>query len=146
MASRRDQIIAAIVAALDGVGKPAGLTVARTRVLPTEQEDLPYAGVYPIGEETRRKGGEWGPLVARRLLLRLELRVKGDPTDAGIDAIGVWCVQTIIGNQTLGGLTKSIHETGMQWARGEAENVVLGAAAIDFEVRYETQADDPESA
>jgi hypothetical protein len=146
MASRRDQIIAAIVAAVNGVGKPAGLVVARTRVLPTEQENLPFTGVYPIQEETRRKGGEWGPLVLRRLLIRLEIRVKGEPTDAGIDAIATWCVQTIVGNQTTGGLTKSIHETGMQWARGEAENVVLGAAAIDFEVRYETQADDPESA
>lgn len=146
MASRRDQILAALVAALGGVGAPAGLVTARTRALPIEQENLPFAGVYPIQEETRRKGGEWGPLVLRRLLVRVEIRVKADPTDAGIDAIAVWCVQTIVGNQTMSGLTKSIHETGMQWARGEAENVILGGAAIDFEIRYETQADDPASA
>lgn len=146
MASRRDQIIAAIVAALDGGGKPAGLVVERARVLPQEQERLPFAGVYPLQEQTRRKGGEWGPLVTRRMLLRVELRVIGDPTDAALDPLMTWCVTTIIGNQTLGGLTKSIHEVATEWASGTAENVIFGGAAIDFEVRFETKANDPASA
>lgn len=146
MASRRESITQAIVTALSGVGKPVGLTVHRSRAKPIEQDELPAVVVYALMEVTARVAdGEWLPIVDRRFRVRCEVRVRGNPPDAELDPYLTWVVQSLVGNQTLGGLSDAIHELQSEWD-AVSSNVVLGACAIDFEVRYRTQGDDPESA
>lgn len=144
MASQRELILQAIVAALGGVGKPTGLTVHRSRALPIEQDELPSVVVYALFEETSRIGDtEWLPIVDRRLKVRCEVRTKGNPPDQVLDPYLSWVVQTLVSNQKLGGLSDSLHEIQSEWA-AVSSNVILGACAQDFEVRYRTQGDDPE--
>lgn len=146
MASRREQILATWATALDGAGKPTGLRVHRSRTLPLEQDELPAVVLYLLHEETTRVAdGEWLPIVDRRLRVRVECRMTGNPPDQLLDPILSWVIQTLIGEQSWGGLTDSVHEIQSEWA-AESSNTVLAACAIDVEARYRTQGNDPESA
>jgi hypothetical protein len=144
MASIREQITASRVTALGGPGKPAGLRVHRSRRKPIEQDKLPAMVVYQLGEETKRKGGDWGPLYEHELALAVEVRVKGDPPDQQLDPYVVWAQKTMVGDQTAGGLAKKVEFVGAQWQEA-ASNQPLGAARLDFIVTYLAKANDPEA-
>lgn len=144
MASIREQITASRVTALDAAGKPAGLRVHRARRKPIAQDKLPAIVVYQLGEETKRKGGEWGPLYEHELALALEVRVKGDPPDQKLDPYIVWATKTMVGDQSAGGFATSVEFVGAQWQEA-ASNQPLGAARLDFVIRYQSKANDPEA-
>lgn len=145
MASIREQLLEAWRAALEtGAGKPPGLRVHRSRALPIEQDELPAVVLYLLREETDRiLGGEWLPIVDRRLRVRAEVRTTGNPPDQVLDPLLTYVVRTLVANQTWGGLCDAVHEMESEWA-AESSNKVFAACAIDFEVRYRTQGDDPE--
>ena len=56
MASIRQRIVDAVVARLDGAGKPAGLAVHRSRGLSIDQDTLPAIVVYLLAQRTQRVG------------------------------------------------------------------------------------------
>ena len=143
MASIREQIVLSRVAALGAPGKPAGLRVHRSKRKPIEQDKLPAIVVYQLGEETKRKGGDWGPLYEHTFALALEVRVKGEAPDAALDPHIVWAQKTMVGDQTAGGFAKSVEFVGAQWQEA-ASNQPLGAARLDFIVTYLAKASDPE--
>ena len=66
MASIRQRIVDAVVARLDGAGKPAGLAVHRSRGISIDQDELPAMVVYLLAQRTQRVGGRAGPLSAPR--------------------------------------------------------------------------------
>lgn len=153
MASVREGIVDALVAAIDGVGKPAGLTVHRLRTRPIEQDSLPAILVYLPNESVDRDegdldgaDGDTGPSVERVLTVRTEFRVKvptGTAPDTALDPLYVWAVQAVTADGTLGGLALDVREAGTAWDL-EEKNVAMAAAVTTFAVLYHTSATDPE--
>jgi hypothetical protein len=148
MPSRRELVMQAIVAVLDGSGKPAGLKVHRSRHVPIERDDLPalvpYRSRPPLGgrsEEVERLDHD--PGVERRLNVRVEARVSGAVPEAALDPLFIWTVKSLREDPTLGGLVLDIRELGSETDSAEMGKPV-GAEAIDFEVIYQTSEDNPE--
>lgn len=146
MSSIREQVLVAVMAALNGGGKPAGVPAAeRTRVIALEVSQLPSIVLVPRRESVDVQGGRLGPLVQRRLSVELEHRAAGGagvPADQAADALLSWPVKALCGN-TLGGLAIEIRESGTEWqyADGEAPFVL---ATQTFEVAYTTRVADAE--
>lgn len=143
MASIREQIIDFVEAKLGEAGGPTGLRVHRSRHRPIDAADetLPAVVIYPIDEDVELASHDRD--VKRSLMLRFECRVQGEPTDTQLDPILTWVVQQMFDVPKLGGLAIWVREQKTQWA-GESRERTLGAAAVDFEIAYETMQNDPE--
>lgn len=132
-----ERVLQAVVAALDGAGKPAGVTVNRSRRQSIEKSQLPMISVYPIREEvTRATDHRRSPLVERRLRVEVKCRVVGDVQDN--DALRKWAVQSVMADQSLGGLALEIVEESTDWDADDATDADYSVAAVDFVVRYST--------
>ncbi len=130
-------ILQAVVTALDGAGKPAGVTVNRSRRQSLEKSQLPMISVYPIREEvTRATDNRRSPLVERRLRVQVKCRIVGD--DQANDALRKWAVQSVMADQSLGGLALEIVEESTDWDADDATDADYSVAAVDFVVRYST--------
>lgn len=135
--SYTERVLQAVVTALDGAGKPAGLTVNRSRRQSIEKDQLPMISVYPIREEvTRATDNRRSPLVERNLRVQVKCRVVGDDKDN--DALRKWAVQSVMTDQSLGGLALEIIEESTEWDADDATDADYGVAAVDFVVRYST--------
>jgi hypothetical protein len=125
------------MAALDGAGKPAGLTVNRSRRQSIEKDQLPMISVYAIREEvTRATDNRRSPLVERNLRVQVKCRVVGDDKDN--DVLRKWAVQSVMADQSLGGLALEIAEESTDWDPDDATDADYSVAAVDFVVRYST--------
>lgn len=146
MASVRELILQAAVAALNGAGKPAGLAVHRNRTRPFGSDQLPAIVLYPGPDPedvvlATHDGG-----VERRFTVRAECRAiaAGVPPDQATDPLTTWCTRALHEDPTFGGLAAEIEERRISWAAEETDQV-FAAAAVDFLVTYYTHADDPEA-
>ena len=145
----RETIIAAVATALDGAGKPTGLTVHRFKTRPIDKDDLPATAVYPMDEDTRLETHE-EPSVRRALIIRLEHRVKtlvgsSDPPDKTLDPLLAWGTKGLLTDSALDALIISIEEVHTGWAAFEADSL-YGGAAQDFKIEFATVWDDQETA
>ncbi len=140
MASVREQITRAAVAALNGPGKPAGLNVHRYRASDIAADQLPAVVVYPIVDSASPEDLDGN--VEHTLQLRCECRVTGDEPDAALDPIYVWTVKAVTADPTLSGLAYSIDEQTTAWD-AEQRDRTYGALAVDFEITYTTVRGDP---
>lgn len=147
MSSRRVQLLAAIAAALEGSGKPAGLNVHRARLRPLEKDLLPAAIVY-VPPETP-EAVTLSPLaVDRKARVAVQLRAiapEGTAAEDAVDPYYVWAVQAIQADPTLGGLALDTNEVSVTYDAIESDSV-LAACEVLFEVTYETAESDPEMA
>lgn len=150
MASRREQVIAAWVAKLQADAL-AGVTVHRYRTRPIDSDKLPAWVVYPItapgGESERVQRRTLGGEVDRSLNIRTEIRVVATPPlapDAALDPHYLAIIESLLGDQTLGGLTLDIEERATSFDAVERDQV-YAAAGVDFEVTYATLEADPET-
>jgi len=125
------------VAALNGAGKPAGVTVNRSRRQSIEKSQLPMISVYAIREEvTRATDTRRSPLVERRLRVQVKCRIVGD--DQANDPLRKWAVQAVMADQSLGGLCTEITEESTDWDADDGTDADYSVAAVDFLVRYVT--------
>lgn len=143
MSSVREQVIAAVMTALN-TGRPGGVPATeRTRMLALEASQLPSTVLVPRRESVQFKGGRWSPLVERTLTVELEHRALGSAgvtPDQAADAQLSWPVKALCGN-TLGGLAMEIRETGTEWGYSdEGQPGVL--ASQSFEIAYTTRVAD----
>lgn len=148
MPSIRERIIQNRREALDGPGKPTGVTVHRYRIRPIERDDLPAYVAYPsnppIGgqsETVERLDHDSG--VERSMNLRIEIRVSGEEPDEAIDEHYVHVVRAMRADPTCGGLALDCEEVATTFDAADLGKAV-GAAAVDFEITYLTSEDDPE--
>lgn len=141
MATIREQIIDAAVAAVNN-SAPAGVPVCvRTLMQPAETAQLPAITVFPVREEIDpSKTGRWGPLIVRTLYLRFVIYATGDPADGALDPIVEWVAKQL-GGSTLGGLAQDAVEHELTWQYDEG-NYAVAAVAMDFRVTYQTRRDD----
>lgn len=143
MISVREQIMRAVVDALNATEKPADVPVCeRVRALGATQPQLPLVVVYPLNESSERPGN--GPIVRRYLTVRVHCKaagtVSGDPVDALADAMLTWCQRALAGSR-LGGLVHDISEAGTEWALEVADLAYLDATA-DYTISYQTLVND----
>jgi hypothetical protein len=152
MSSRRDQIIAACVDALDNTpGKPTGLNVHRQRTLSLSHNQLPAQVVYAVQEENNTGPGNGAGPDRRRKAVRsfrlcVEHRVdaENDSPDVVLDPLLSWAVQTLCADVSVGGLAEDLKELGTTWDEQEQDKV-YAAARTFFEIRYITDAANPDT-
>ena len=145
MSSVREQVLTAVMAALN-TGRPSGVPAAeRTRVIALEAGQLPSSVLVPRRESVEQRGGRFGPLVERRLTVEIEHRAfggSGVAVDQAADALLSWPVKALCGN-TLGGLAAEIRESGTEWQYAEGEKPFV-LAVQSFEIAYTTRVADAE--
>jgi X-X-X-Leu-X-X-Gly heptad repeat protein len=155
VASRRAAIVDAVFAAVNGAGKPVGVTVHRSKTAPFAKSELPAIVVYRTVEELIVPAdGRMNPYKARRALtVRVECRASsstdGETLEDALDPLTSWAVQAVKGVASLqggtGALADRCTEVGTTWAVAD-EDAVYGAAAVDFRIEYLTAAGNPDSA
>jgi len=151
MASIRSQIVDAIYTAVNGAGKPVGVTVHRSKTAPFAKAELPAIVVYRITEEIAARVGV--QVVKRAMTVRCECRVAattdGEPLEDALDPLTSWAAQAVLALTTLqggrGALADKCNEVGTSWAVAD-EDAVYGAGAIDFRIEYITAAGNPDAA
>lgn len=146
-ASVREQLVRAVVAAIDGSGKPSGLNVHRSRTRAIGNDQLPAVVVYLLQETLppERQQPARGRQIARRTAtLVCECRAKGVLADEALDPLTTWVVQALLADPTLGGLAYAVSEAGTQWDAAELDDV-YGGAQVHFQIDYTTAAGDPAS-
>lgn len=137
MASAREQILAAMLTALN-TNRPSGVPVAtRTRLALYTEGALPAINVYPVKEQGGRIGGHAGPALRRKLAIHVDCIANGDLPDQQLDALIVWCTKTLDGN-LLGGLVNSLEPGEILWQYDNAESE-YATATIQFFVDYATK-------
>jgi hypothetical protein len=145
-ATVREQILDAVVAALNAA-PPAGVpTTTRTQISVSEQIDLPSISVYPVREEVNSSPehlGRFGPLIERTLYIRIMVIVAGDVPDSAADPI-VGYVSGTLSGASLGGLVNDSVEHGSEWLYSEVNQRECGVL-IDFRLDYQTSRTDPTS-
>jgi hypothetical protein len=156
MSSRRDLILDALMATLGGGGKPAGLTVSRSRTTAFASTQLPGQALYALHEqiiERVARGMDNKTIVKRRLSLCVETRVAAGVTtsDQALDQYLSWTVQALCAVQSVGvdgdgkPLAHDITEEGTVWSTDEQDAVYAGAKQL-FDVIYTTSGSDPDAA
>ncbi|MFW6031000.1 MAG: hypothetical protein ACOC9T_00285 [Myxococcota bacterium] len=148
MPTRRERIVRKTVEALDGAGKPDGATVHRYRVRPIERDDLPAYVVYPSnppmgGRSEAVQRMDHDPGVERSLNLRVEIRVADNEPDKALDDHYAWVVRAMRSDPTWDGLALDTQESGSSFDAADLGRTV-GACAVDWEITYITDEDDPE--
>jgi hypothetical protein len=127
-------------AQIDAPGKPEGLVVERQRSLPINEDLLPAALIYVLRETATKIQGR-STVMRREVVIRVELRAAGEPSDQLLDPLRQWVVSQMAVDFKCGGLAKEIEEISSQWDQ-KAEDLVVGASAIDYRVTYYTKVDD----
>lgn len=143
MASLREQILEHVAAALraDGPGRPAGLTVHRSRHRPIDKDALPAQCVYLVREDVAPSpDGK----AARELTFAVESRATGAVPDTALDELLTWAVRQLLADATVGGICWRIEEKSTEWDAVAADKV-LAAARTLFQASYHTLETDPEA-
>lgn len=145
--SRRESILVAALAALNGAGKPAGVTVHRQRTRPIDKDALPAMVVYTLSEATTRGDGPRGYKARRGVRVRVECRMSvadETPADTAIDPLVSWVVKAMMTDPQWGELAHNTQEDATTWDADESD-LVYAAAAVDFTIDYVTAAGDPDT-
>lgn len=147
MASIREQIIVALMAALNAGGGPAGLTVHRERTRAIEQDSLPAIMIYCEDDPPKTLSGVTyrAPLTERQLTVGVECRALGSSSvspDAALDPVTVWATKQTFSDETFGGLANGVEEIRTVWSSREGDKPIA-AATIHFTIKYRTSRLDP---
>lgn len=131
-----------IVAALDGPGKPVGVSVHRYRSLPFDADQLPALAVYALDEQVQRVGTKQGAVASHLMRVAVEGRVAADQPDQALDPLVQWAVLALLGGDgKLGGYAMDLEQQAVEWA-AVTEDKTYGAARVTFAVHYRTRAAD----
>lgn len=151
MSSIREQILVAIVAALNSPAPPTGVPAAEIgRVRGIPPATLPALLVYPGIEAVEPAGSRTSPLMKRRLIVLLEVYAAATPSLAAhqvADPILVHITKRLARQVLMNGavrLTNDVNEgqTGpWKWDQGQSPYVRV---PVQLVVEYSTRATDQE--
>lgn len=152
MSSIREQVIVALMAALNAGAAGSGitgLTIHRERTRPIEIDSLPAILVYFDDDTPTTLSNQVyaAPLTERKLSLAVECRAQGTSSvspDAALDPVLVYAAKTVLANERFGGLASGVEEGKTVWASREGD-VPVASARLSFTVRYRTSRLDPTS-
>lgn len=147
--SIREQIVVALVAALNGTSGITGLTIHRERTRPIEIDSLPAIMVYADDDVPKTLGQQVyaAPLTERQLTLAIECRAQGTSSvspDEALDPVLVFAAKTVLANERFGGLASGVEEGKTVWSSREGD-VPVASAKLSFTIRYRTSRLDPTS-
>jgi hypothetical protein len=149
MSSIRSQILTFLISALNGAGKPSGVTVDKYRLDSLEPSQLPSMIVYPTQEQVERALPELrSPVVNRTLTVRIECRAsEASPAtpDEMLDLMLTWAVKSCLADRTLGKLATDTQETLLEWSASGDPDADYAKGNIELTVRYATKTVDPEA-
>ena len=149
MASRRSDLMDALYTALNGAGKPVGLTVYRTHAAVLADANLPALVLSRVQEETARGDGPRGYKARRHLSVKVDCFVAtatdGETSEDALDPLTSWAVQAVMADPTLGGLANNTQEAATQWTTSDT-NKVYAHAWVGFVIDYITAAGNPDAA
>jgi hypothetical protein len=135
--SRTELILQAVAAALDGAGKPAGLTVCYQRRQAVEPGELPILLIDPVREDPKRATeSRFCKVTDRWLQFRVRCRAEGD--FSALDPLRQWAVAALLSNPSLGGLALEMEEQPTEWEDADASDTDYFQADLLFRVRYTT--------
>lgn len=146
MAIVSDQIVDEFLAALDGAGKPAGLTVEEHTAVSLEPDRLPYMSIRPGLEKMEGDGNDWDSYHTQReldVVVAAWAESATSPRKALSPLIG-WATKALRKSAVLRSLTKNVVEVGAVWS-DEFTDQNRGLVEITFRVSYYTLANDQEA-
>ena len=121
MTTKREQIMQAIVAALDGVAD-VGSNIYRSREEALTRADVPALIVMADNEDPNENVSG---LTEKRLTIVVGVFVRGDVPDMLADPIVESVHAKLMAEPTLGGLAMDISEGGTGWDMEEADQTAL---------------------
>lgn len=148
--SIRDTILEALIAKLNGVGKPADLTIHEDRTVPLAQDGLPAQVVYELVEDVKTgpaRGLDDKRLARRTLQICIESRAdaSGSTPRQALSPLLSWAVKAVCSTQQLVPSMHDVLELGTAW-EAEETNSVRAAGKTVFQIEYVTSASDPDAA
>lgn len=151
MASRREQILAALavtLAAVDGVqferSRTRAIDLAKLATDPARpsRPHEPVATLRPAGEEITLMPGDRAD---RTLTVDVTVYWRGTVPDQGVDAACLALHAAMVGDHTVGGLAYDVREVSREWLIDPAELDSI-EATLRYAVLYRTQRDDETTA
>lgn len=134
-----ERIMQAVLGAMNApADKPA--TTYRTALDAFGGKQIPAFVLEATSETVERYSADIAKHV-RKFRIECLVRSVNPPVDPVADPLVSYAVQTVMLDESIGGLAKHLDVTGIEWA-GEAAYENVGIATIDFEVTFYTKADD----
>lgn len=148
MATRRDQILDAVLAKLNPAlpGAPAGLKVEVWRIDPLEDSDMPHINIVPGKEHVApATQSDRSPNRLRTLTVKLEIRALPAVANANkaLDPILAWATRQLFTDYTLGGKCSKFEETGNDFKREDGATA-HALCEREYEAHYTTKTSDEE--
>lgn len=144
--SRRELILQAAAAALGAAGKPATLTVNRSRRPPDGPTGLPTASVWAgrpggaLDEEVTHQAKALLGKVQREFYFTVALRraVATAAPDQDLDLYSQWVVASVAALAEVGGIRIAVLEAGSKWVYAEAPDFEYLELLTIFRADYPT--------
>lgn len=137
MAIMSDQILDAVLVALNGPGKPVDLTVEDHTAVSLEPEALPYGSVRPSKEEDEPPGTRIAKVVKHRLEFVVALWAEGLTPRKALSPLIGWTVQALLQDPSLGGLVHNLEPISKKWY-DDFTDENRGLVELTFSVSYAT--------
>lgn len=136
MATLREQIVAAMVTALNGAG--TGAAIYRSRAVAVSRGQSPALIIEPVSDAATQNTV---PKLDWLLTVRCTLFVRGPQPDVLADPIVQAAHAALLADMTLGGLAMTVLPTTAQYQFSDADDGVC-VVTLDFQVQYRTSQQD----
>lgn len=141
--SVREEILKAILTALN-LSIPTGIpTAIRERSLPLELSSLPAYSFYPLRESPEPVNGRLGRVSKRPLTVRFDIWGQGSIIDQVADPIYQYIIKILTGGN-ISSKIDAVIEKNSEWEYHQADNDV-GVYHLDVEIYYHTLITSPSS-
>jgi hypothetical protein len=135
--SKTKQITDGIVAALDAIDKPAGVTVNKSRRTPASVSQLPMYSVYRVHREIAEVGGDPRKPARLRRTMTVEIKVRVPGDDDALDVHEQYVIAKMNGTN-LGGAATNVSEKTADYQGEESTDSEIAVAILQYEVEYIT--------
>jgi hypothetical protein len=139
--SRREQILTAIVASLQGTTQ-VGNRIYRSRIAAFQRGEAPAITVEPLTDTATQTLSL--PKLDWRLLVRVAVIVRGHPPDQLADPIVSDLHSKLMADLTLGGYAIDIQPQGVSFEIADGDQAP-GVVLCDYLVQYRTSVSDLET-
>jgi hypothetical protein len=145
MSTIREEIIAAVISALN-TGRPSGVPAAeRARTIALAEDSIPTILVYPGHDTQGAVGGKRGPLKRHDFEIQIECWARegsGLTPDQAVDPYLAW-VDRCLDGKTLGGLVEQVLTVETNWGFGQG-TFAFCLAAVTLIADFHSRTGEPE--
>lgn len=137
MSSIRDQLIDAVVAKLNGAGKPAKVEAIRYSLSKIDFKPDPtkkFLMVYPEKDQVSPPDRMFG-MLKRTLRLCVDAYSLGEPIDENLDPALCWITTALSSDDSLGGLALDVRHVSEEWSEAFAQEGI-GMCRSLWDIEY----------